>query len=212
MYDTILWDNDGVLVDTEGLFFAETKAAFAELGLELTVEIWAATYLGKGTPSREIAREMGADPERIGPVLSERDRRHMLALEQPIVVRPKVRETLAALAGKVRMAMVTGCDRDQLKLKHDTGELLDYFEVIVTADECERPKPDPEAYLIAMDELGVEKSSCLAVEDSQRGLAAALSAGIACVVVPTELTCGQDFGGALSVEEDVSGVMKYLQV
>ena len=65
MYDTILWDNDGVLVDTEGIFFAETRAAFARLGLELTEEIWAATYLGKGTPSKEIAREMGADRERV---------------------------------------------------------------------------------------------------------------------------------------------------
>jgi HAD superfamily hydrolase (TIGR01509 family) len=154
---------------------------------------------------------MGADPERIGAVLRERNERHLAALEQPIRVRPKVRETLAALEGRVRMAMVTGCHRDQLKLKHDTGELLNFFEVIVTGDESAKSKPDPEPYLMAIDELGVEKSGCLAVEDSQRGLAAALAAGIACVVVPTELTRGQDFAGALSVEEDVSGVMKYVR-
>ena len=210
MYNTILWDNDGVLVDTEGLFFAETRAAFARLGLELTEEMWVASYLGKGTPSKELAREMGADPERIAPVLIERNKNHLRALEQPIRIRPRVRETLAALEGKVRMAMVTGGHRQQLRLMHDTGELLDYFEVIVTGDEATKSKPDPEPYLMTIEEMGVDKSACLAVEDSQRGLAAALAAGIACIVVPTKLTCRQDFTGALSVENDVSGVVKYV--
>ena len=51
---------------------------------------------------------------------------------------------------------------------------------------------------------------CIAVEDSQRGLASAETAGIACVVVPTDLTQMQDFAGALSVERDVSGILKHV--
>jgi beta-phosphoglucomutase-like phosphatase (HAD superfamily) len=61
MIDAVLWDNDGVLLDTETLFFETTRAAFARLELNLTREIWGSQYLGEGKSSREIALSVGAD-------------------------------------------------------------------------------------------------------------------------------------------------------
>src|SRR5690242_19978970 len=84
----VLWDNDGVLVDTESLFFEVTRAAFALLGLALTKEIWSTRYLADGKPSREIALALGADPASIDPVLSARNKEYRQLLSRPPIIRP----------------------------------------------------------------------------------------------------------------------------
>lgn len=210
MIEAILWDNDGVLVDTERLFFEATKSAFARLGLHLTEEVWAARYLGEGRGSGEIARDLGGDPHRIGPVLDERNQRYLQILQQAPPIRPRVRETLMALPDRAKMAIVTGCHRHQLHLMHDSSGLLEFFDVIVTGDDCTYSKPHPEPYLTATKALDICAGNCVAVEDSQRGLASATAAGVACVVVPSQLTRTLDFAGALAVEQDVSGVLKHI--
>jgi HAD superfamily hydrolase (TIGR01509 family) len=208
MIKAVLWDNDGVLVDTETLFFDVTRSAFAQLGLVLTKEIWGRRYLSEGCPSREIAAELGGDPSRITRVLEERNENYRRILAQPVLIRPQVRKTLAMLAGRARLAIVTGCDREQLNLVHRSTGLLGFFEVIVTSDDCAHAKPHPELYLTALKALKLKPSECIAIEDSPRGLASARLAGIACMVVPTELTAGLEFEGALAVNGDVSAVLK----
>ena len=142
--------------------------------------------------------------------MAERNRQYRQVLGQPPAVRPQVRETLGELSGRVRMAIVTGCHRDQLQLMHRSSGLLGFFEAIVTGDECAQPKPHPELYLAALKVLGVSARRCIAVEDSPRGLASARAAGVPCVVVPTELTRTLGFVGALSVEQDVSGILRFV--
>ena len=209
MIEAVLWDNDGVLVDTEILFFEITRKAFARLGLELTPEIWGRHYLGEGKTSREVAAVLGADGNEVAEVLEERNQEYLRSLRQTPPLRPKVRETLSRLSGRVRMAVVTGCHRDQLQLMHRSSGLLGLFDAVVTGDECSNPKPHPDLYLAGLKALGAVAERCLAVEDSGRGLAAARAAGIPCIVVPTELTRTLDFAGALAVEPDVSAVLRY---
>ena len=211
MIEVVLWDNDGVLVDTEILFYETTRVAFARLGLDLTKKIWGIQYLGEGKSSREIAALLGGDPDRIAEVMAERNRQYLQVLGEPPPLRPQVRETLGELSGRVRMAIVTGCHRDQLQLMHRSSGLLGFFEAIVTGDECTHPKPHPELYLAALKVLGVSARFCIAVEDSPRGLASARAAGVPCVVVPTDLTRALGFVGALSVEQDVSGILKHIR-
>ena len=211
MIEAVLWDNDGVLLDTETLFFETTRAAFARLGLDLTKEFWGRHYLGEGKSSREVAASLGGDRDRIEAMLRERNQEYRQVLSQPPPLRPQVRETLSLLFGRVRMAIVTGSHRDQLLLMHGSSGLLKFFDAIVTGDECSHLKPRPEPYLAGLKALGARAERCVAVEDSPRGLASARAAGVACVVVPTELTRGLDFGGALSVEPDVSGVLRHIQ-
>lgn len=210
MIEAVLWDNDGVLVDSERRFYEVSRSAFARLGLDLTEDIWVDQYLGKGVGSREIALKMGADRSLVDPVMNERNLTYRKVLEQAPPVRPHVRETLRKLAGHCRLAIVTGCHRYQLNLMHAASGLIDFFETIVTADDFSREKPDPEPYLEALRRLNLAAEKCVAVEDSKRGLKSALSAGIKCVVVPTDLTAGQNFEGALAVEKNVSGILNYI--
>ena len=210
--EAVLFDNDGVLVDTETLFYETSRSAFKQLGLDLTRKTWAQLYLGEGKNSKEIASSLGADPARIGPVLEERNRQYLRVLEKPPPLLTKVRETLASLRGRVKMAIVTGCGRHQLDLVHATSHILGFFDVIVTSDTCSCAKPHPEPYLNAIRVLGVQAERCIAVEDSPRGLASARAAGVPCVVVPTELTSILDFPGALAIEQDLEGALRHIRL
>jgi HAD superfamily hydrolase (TIGR01509 family) len=210
--EAVLFDNDGVLVDTETLFFETTRSAFGRLGLDLTPEIWGLQYLAESKSSRDIAVFLGADPNGIDKVLEERNRQYRLILQQPPLLRPKVRETLAKLRGAVKLAIVTGCSREQLWLAHAASRLLGLFDVIITSDDCSDGKPHPEPYLAAIRMLGVCAEHSIAVEDSPRGLASARAAGIPCVVVPTELTRMLALPGALAIEQDLSGIMRHIQL
>lgn len=211
MTEAVLFDNDGVLVDTETLFFETTRLAFRQLGLDLTREIWGCRYLGEGKSSREVALSLGANQNGLDEVLEERNAEYRRVLQQPPPLRPRVRETLAKLHGRVKLGVVTGCGRDLFSLVHATNDILEIFDVIITSNECARPKPHPEPYLNALQALGVKAKRCVAVEDSPRGLASAKAAGVPCLAVPTELTCMLDFPGALAVAKDLTGIMQYIQ-
>jgi len=210
MIDAIFWDNDGLLVDSEAVFFEMTRRFFADAGLEIDEEFWGIEYLGNARHSAEIALDLGLAPKLIRPLLDRRNAAFVERLQRPVSLMPMVRETIEALSGKVRLGLVTGSGRDKVMLMHAAHGLLDHFEVIVTGDEVEQPKPHPEPYLKAMAQLGVEPERCLAVEDSRRGMDSALAAGLRCIAVPNALTRVQCFDRAHAVEADVSGVLKHV--
>jgi HAD superfamily hydrolase (TIGR01509 family) len=210
MIDAILWDNDGLLVDSETLFFNLTRDAFAEAGFPLDSGYWGREYLGNAKHSSVIALELGMPPELARTVIERRNDIYIKSLEQPVPLLPDVRETIEALSGKFRLALVTGSPRDKVEMMHRENGLLEYFEVIITENDIGNPKPHPEPYLKAVERLGLETRQCLAVEDSRRGLASAHAAGIPCVVVPNTLTRIQQFELAFAVEERVSGVLKHV--
>jgi HAD superfamily hydrolase (TIGR01509 family) len=210
MIEAILWDNDGLLVDSEALFFNLTREAFAEEGFQLQSDYWGREYLGNAKHSNVIAIEMGMLPELAGRVIDRRNDAFLRCLRQPLPLLPCVRETIEALAGRVRLALVTGSPRDKVEMMHRDNGLLDYFEVIITDNDISNPKPHPEPYLKALEQLGLKPRQCLAVEDSRRGLESAHAAGIPCVVVPNALTRVQQFELAFAVEERASGVLRHV--
>lgn len=210
MIEAILWDNDGLLVDSEALFFNLTREAFADAGFPVDSAFWGREYLGNAKHSSEIALELGMPPELARGVIARRNETFLKCLEQPVPLLPDVPETIGALVGKVRLAVVTGSPRDKVEMMHRDNGLLGHFEVIITDNDISNPKPHPEPYLKALEYLGLEPWQCLAVEDSRRGLASAHAAGIPCVVVPNALTRLQQFELAYAVEERVSGVLKHV--
>jgi HAD superfamily hydrolase (TIGR01509 family) len=207
LIEAVLFDNDGVLVDTEFAFFEVTRDSFSGEGVVLTPGHWAVTYLGKGQTSREIAKDLGIRPDRIDSLVDERNRIWKNRMESGISLRPKVRETLQTLSGRVRMAVVTGSPRDQFDEVHRFTDLGKFFETVLTSEDYERSKPHPDAYEAALREMGLHAGRCIAVEDSPRGLSAALSAGLRCILVPTELTELSMCRGATFTAEDISGLI-----
>ena len=210
MIAAVLWDNDGMLVDTESLFFEITRLTLAETGAALTPEYWARHYLGEGKSSREIAAALGlAEPE-LERVLARCNERYRRRLRETIPLRPGVRETLQSLRGRVRLALVTGSSLESLRLMHQHTGLLPFFECLVTSDLYEKSKPHPDAYLAALRRLGLPADRCLAVEDSPRGLAAATAAGLRCVLVPTELTALDLCPPHTCIQADATAVLRLI--
>lgn len=210
MKELLLVDNDGLLLDTERLFFEVTKEFFRESGLEITEALWAREYLGNAKRSFQIAIELGMQEAHAFAMLERRNSHYRRCLQGEVPIRPGVSETLAHLSGKVRLAMVTGSPRDQVLMMHSQTGLLDHFELIIADDDVERPKPHREPYSKALEMLGVEPSRALAVEDSLRGFHSARAAGIDCVIVPNSITRLQRFSGALAVEEEFKDVLRHL--
>ena len=88
--------------------------------------------------------------------------------------------------------------------------MLKYFDFILTASDYSRVKPDPEPYLRAVERSGVGRESCVAIEDSERGLASAKGAGVRCIVVPSTLTRGGAFIGAHRILGSIGEILTVL--
>jgi HAD superfamily hydrolase (TIGR01509 family) len=117
-----------------------------------------------------------------------------------VEARPGVRGFLDEVsAAGLRMAVATTGSLAWVKPLLDLHFGLDRFEVVVGGDDVKETKPDPAAYRIALERLGLDPSEAVAVEDSVPGLGAARAAGVPCVVVPNDYTRGQDFSGAVLV-------------
>ncbi len=95
-----------------------------------------------------------------------------------------------------RIGIVTSSRRDHFEIMHERTGLLPHVDFVVAQGDYERSKPAPDPYLMGIDRSGAPASECLAIEDSARGLAAAKAAGLACWVVPSGMTDGQDFAAA----------------
>jgi beta-phosphoglucomutase-like phosphatase (HAD superfamily) len=97
------------------------------------------------------------------------------------------------------MAIVTTSKRSDFELIHRSRKIRDFFEFVLTVEDCARAKPDPDPYLRALTMFNAPPEDALVIEDSARGLAAALAAGLECVIIRNSFTAADDFSGASHV-------------
>lgn len=196
---TILWDNDGVLVDTEGLFFRATRTVLLKVGVDLSVEQFIEYSLKRGESAFQLASESRVSSHQIDDLRAERDRLYAEALSARNCVMEDVEEVFRRLHGHVRMGVVTSSRRTHFDIAHANSGILDFLDFVIAREDYEQSKPHPEPYLTALERHGLRPEQCLAVEDSQRGLAAATAAGLRCIVVPSEWTKQGSFQGAYNI-------------
>lgn len=207
MVEAILWDNDGVLVDTERLFFESTRRTLATGGIQLNEEQFLDLSMRQGRSAFDLAIERGWPKEQVTNLKRERDLLYSEMLRNQTRVLPGVAETLEALHGRMRMAIVTSSQRQHFDVMHADIGLARYFEFVLAREDYGRTKPNPEPYLLALERLGMRADSCVAVEDSERGLAAARAAGLRCLVIPNEITRKCTFSGATAILPRAVGVL-----
>lgn len=196
MTSALLWDHDGVLVDTERLYLKATREQLAKVGIELSDELYRRYLLVDGTGAFHLAEQRGVPAEEINALKALRNRRYSELLASEPLLFPGVLALLKALARRYRMAIVTSSLREHFDTIHRTTGLPDFFELILTRECYERSKPDPEPYLTALTRMGLRAEQCLVIEDSERGLRAAKAAGLRCWVLPSSLTRGSSFEAA----------------
>jgi len=203
---TVLWDNDGVLVETEGLYFRACQTVLRSVGVDLTPERFKEISLRKGESTLKLAAEQGHGDEQIERLRVERDDLYVALLREHACAIDGVEEVLRSLHGQVRMGVVTSTRREHFEIAHARCGLAQYLDFVVTHEDYQRSKPHPEPYLTAMKRHGLRPEQCVVVEDSERGLAAAKAAGLECLVVLSEWTKDGDFRDAGKVLNSVREV------
>ncbi|KYF56292.1 HAD family hydrolase, partial [Sorangium cellulosum] len=159
MFKAILWDNDGVLVDTEGLYFQATRETIASVGVELTAEDYRRLFLVEARGAWHLCSargvdEAGVDEAGVRRLADERDRRYLELIARGDPLLPGVREVVSALAARFRMAIVTSSKPEPFHRAHAATGLLRWFEFALTREQYARAKPDPEPYRVACERLG----------------------------------------------------------
>lgn len=192
MYSAIFWDNDGILMETEHLYYQANAEALARVGVELPLDIFRQVSLRQGESVLKMAAGKGDEQE----LRRWRDTRYLDLLAEESKVIPGVRETLATLHGRLPMAVVTSSRREHFYRMHQQSGLLDFFDFILTREDYVNSKPDPEPYLTACARVGLPPGACVAVEDSVRGVTAAVQAGLAVAAIPGSMNHGGDFSAA----------------
>lgn len=181
----VIFDMDGTLIDTE----AAHRQAFVDTGNALGWPLSDALLLSMVGIHRDENQRMLAD--RLGPdfplaqFYADSDALFEAAVDAGIPLRPGAELLLDHLAhAGIPMALATSTAAPFAQQRLARSGLLDYFDVIVTRSDVERPKPHPEPYLLAARRLGVDPAQIVAVEDSYAGVRSATAAGIATVMVP----------------------------
>ncbi|BCA79421.1 HAD family phosphatase [Desulfuromonas sp. AOP6] len=196
MLKAILWDNDGVLVDTEHLYFQATAQILAERQVGLSEEDFIRISLTQGQSALALAVKSENGEMELEILRRRRDALYASLLEGRLTAMEGVHDTLLQLKNRFRMVVVTGCRRNHFQIIHRQTGLLPFFEFALVREDYHHPKPHPEAYLKALERMELKAEECLVVEDSPRGLLAASRAGLRCCVIPNRLTAGGDFGNA----------------
>lgn len=186
----LIFDFDGLILDTEGPIYQSWQELYNSHGGEMSFAAWAEII---GTVSNEfdhfedLEEQIGyrLDRAKLGP--QRRQRELDLIATQPL--EPGVDTYLQdakRLGLKVGLASSSPCDWVTGHLSQ--RGLIDYFDCIFARDDVSVVKPDPELYLSVLKTLGVEAGEAFVIEDSPIGVTAAQRAGLFCVAVPNALT------------------------
>lgn len=195
MKSYILWDHDGVLVDTEPLYFEATRQHIARLGVDLALPDYLAD-MALGRASWERARARGATEAQIAAERDARNADYQRFLRERAIEIPGVLDVLETLGRQFDMAIVTTARRDDFELIHQDRAIVQHMDFVLASGDYPRAKPAPDPYLAALQRFDAEPHQAIVVEDSERGLRSAVAAGIDCVVVESDFVRGQDFSTA----------------
>jgi len=179
--EALLFDFNGTLSDDEGVQCAIFGELFAEQGRPIGEQEYFDELAGRSDPEI-VERWLGAGHPAAAEVLERRVQLFRERAGDGSTVPPHVRDAVLRAAGRARLAIVSGAARSEVETVLEAAG-LDVFDVIVSAEDVARGKPDPEGYVLALEQLGVRAADAVAIEDAPPGIAAAKAAGLRCVAV-----------------------------
>ena len=198
MIDTLIFDFDGVIIDTETPDFGTWQEVFQDHGVELQ-RTWWTGFIGGSSRRMDVCglleeltgREFDRDS------LMRQRRRHYLAEIESNPLLPGVVEYIhEAQRLRLKLAVASSSSHAWVDGHLESRGLRQHFDSVICSDDVVRVKPDPELYLLAASTLGTTPGNALVIEDSANGVAAAKDAGAFCVAVPNPMTRDLPLGRA----------------
>lgn len=186
MTKAVLWDLDGVLVDTADYHFRAWRRLFRELGRDLSEEDFRRTFgLRNDAILHTLLGELSQ--EEVVRLSRRKEELYREGIGGGLEPMPGVVELLRGLQQRGRgMAIVSSTPRENVDVALRSLGLGGFFDTIVAEEDVRHGKPDPEGYLLAAKRLGMAPSECVVMEDAPGGVEAAKRAGMRCVGLAAE--------------------------
>ncbi len=193
MLRAVIFDFNGIIVDDEPIHFELFQKVLAEEGIELTNDAYYARYLGfddRGAFSfgyREHNRPLSQ--EKLAELIARKAVYYQEAIRNHVAIFPGVKKLVADLAQSLPLAVASGALRNEIETILTAANLIHHFKAVVSAEDVERGKPEPDIFLQALAALNaqdsdtIQASECVVIEDSKEGIKGARSAGMKCLAV-----------------------------
>jgi HAD superfamily hydrolase (TIGR01509 family) len=191
----VIFDLDGVLIDSEGLYYRAYSEVLRSYGVTVSREEYEEHWIAQGTgPEYIVAKHnLPIAPDELRQLRSPI---YLHLLETEVTLMPYVEEALARLASQFGLTVATNTNREHLDFVLRRMGIDRFFPVTVARQDYRGAKPEPDAFLTAAGKLGLLPERCVVVEDTYKGVMAAVNAGIRCIAVPNEYTLHNDFSQA----------------
>lgn len=212
MIKALIFDMDGLMIDSERLYFQAEREIAKKYGKNVNDEIlW--KMMGRN-PVESMTFFVEELRLSLSPIdaLNMRNRIMREKLKIDLKPMPGLIHILDTFYGSLKLAVCTGTQKELLDIVMDGLDIRDKFAVMQTSDRIKRGKPDPEIYLASCKKLGFNPKNCVVLEDSSNGALAGKRAGCYVIAIPSEYTLGQDFSFVDFVADDLFHAEKHILV
>lgn len=214
MIRAVLFDHDGTLVDSEPTHFRLWQEVLESYGVTLSEKQYKAYYAGVPTAANAVDMvsrfSINEAPATLADAKNSATRTFLSRTAFPLM--PWVKEVLPLFhRGGLRLAIVTGAGSYGVQATLRAHSLHEFFETVVSGDDVRHSKPAPDCYLLAIERLGMAPSECIAIEDTEHGVNAATSAGVACLAVPTDMSMHHSFSKATAVFGELRAAASWVE-
>lgn len=195
----IIFDHDGTLVDSESIHFTIWQRLLEQFDVNFTEAEYLANCLG--IPTLQCARhiiktyKLDLSPETL--YMQNHELTMKILGGNPAPLMAGVEQCMNQCRdANIRMAVASGASRAEVFTSIMGHACLNHIHLISCRDDVPRNKPAPDVYLLALSKLALNSTQCIAIEDSQNGVKAALAAGLRCIAVPNKYSIQQDLSAA----------------
>ncbi|WJT06584.1 HAD family hydrolase [Vibrio harveyi] len=211
MLKAVLFDMDGLIFDTESIYKQSWQYAANEQGLAITDDFYQ-QFIGVQDPECErILAEHFQQAIDMPRYKAVRDEHFHHLRDQGIALKPGFDSLLRAIKQRgLLTAIVTSSHLPEVKHNFNNTEYLTQFDLVITAEDVERGKPNPDCYQMACHHLGIDAKESLVLEDSNNGIKAALAAECHAVMIPDLLPPLQEFKDKVIIKASLEEVIPLL--
>ncbi len=212
MINALIFDMDGLMIDSERLYLQAEQNIAKKFGVELKEDT--------------LRKMMGTKPEE-GLNIFVKDLELPISAQKALdlrnrAMRKKLQTELEAMSGlyhilntffnRLKLAVCTGAQEEFLDIVVDSLKIREKFDVLQSSDGIDKGKPEPEIYLKTCEKLFVPPQECCVLEDSENGVLAGKRAGCWVIAIPSEYTQSQDFTSADFIADDLFQAEQRIQL